>query len=156
VPGPGAASAERARHLVAILLRHPGLLHDVEEAFGAVALPEQHDRLRHAILAWGSVAETLDSAALMTHLTSVGLAAEAAQALSAVPAPLAGCASPDAMPAEAEAGWWHFFGLMNPMGLDVEIAAAMHDFSKSSDSFQRLVTLVEARNALRRGEADEA
>ncbi len=158
VPAPETATAERGRHLVAILLRHPGLLHDVEEAFGGVALPEPHDRLRHEILAWGMAAEVLDSTALMNHLSSVGLAAEAAQALSAVPAPLAGCASPDAMPAEAEAGWWHFFGLMNPIGLDEEVAAAMRDLGQRTDSAlqRRLVTLVEARNALRRGEAGEA
>ena len=157
VPGVDTATAERARHLVAILLNHPHLLHDVEEAFGAVPLPAQHDILRRAILAWGISAEALDSAALMTHLTSVGLAAEAAQALSAVPAPLAGCASPDAMPAEAEAGWWHFFGLMNPVGLDEEVASAMRDLGQRTDSAlqRRLVTLVEARNALRRGEAGD-
>ncbi len=155
-PTPALAAAERGRHLVAILLHHPNLLHDVEEAFGAVALPEALDRLRSAILQWGSAAEVLDTGALMTHLHAIGLAAEAAQALSAVPAPLAGCAALDAMPAEAEAGWWHFFGLMNPVRLEAEVAAAMADFARNADTAQerRLIALCAARNALRQGDMD--
>ena len=92
----------------------------------------------------------------MTHLTATGLAAEAAQALSAVPAPLAGCAAPEAMPAEAEAGWWHFFGLMNPVRLEAEVAAAMADFARNAGSAQerRLIALCAARNALRQGDMD--
>ena len=90
----------------------------------------------------------------MNHLTQVGLAAQAAQALSAVPTPLAACASPDAMPAEAEAGWWHFFGLMNPVRLDEEVSLAARELaSRTSEALQRrLITLVEARNALRQGD----
>jgi len=154
VPGPDTAAVERARHLVAILLRHPRLLHDVEEAFGTLTLPATLADLRDAILSWGSTAEVLDSGALMNHLTQVGLAAQAAQALSAVPTPLAACASPDAMPAEAEAGWWHFFGLMNPVRLDEEVSLAARELaSRTSEALQRrLITLVEARNALRQGD----
>ncbi len=105
-PVPAAASAadERGRNMVAILLHHPGLLHDVEEAFASIDLPPALDSLRAAILQWGEAAETLDSAALMTHLTQTGLAVAAAQALSAVPIPLPACAAVSAMPAEAEAG----------------------------------------------------
>ncbi len=154
VPGPHEAALERGRQLVAILLRHPRLLHDVEEAFGAIDLPPPLARLRAAILQWGSVSQRLDSEALITHLTLIGLAAEAAQALSAVPAPLAACASPDAMPAEAEAGWWHFFGLMNPIRLDEEVSAAARELALRTDAVlqRRLITLVEARNALRQGD----
>ena len=155
-PQPAIAAAERGRQLVAILLRHPRLLHDVEEAFGAVALPDWLATLRTAILQWGTAAEDLDSAALMTHLHAIGLAAEAAQALSAVPQPLTGCAAPDTMPAEAEAGWWHFFGLMNPVRLEEEVAAAMADFARLADSAveRRLIALCTARNALRQGELE--
>ncbi len=37
-PAAGRAIAERGRNLLAIMLRHPALLHDVEEAFGGVEL----------------------------------------------------------------------------------------------------------------------
>ena len=155
---PAAAAAERGRNLVAILLRHPVLLHDVEEAFGSVVLPPHLDRVRTAILQHANTAETLDSAALMTHLLSVGLAAEVAQALSVVPYPLPASTDPGAMPAEAEADWWHIFGLIDPGRLDEEVAAAMRDLAKQTDSVtqQRLVVLAAARNALRRGEPNEA
>jgi DNA primase len=151
------AMAEQGRNLVTILLRHPYLLHDVEEAFGEAALPDRLARLRDAILQWGSAAETLDSAGLMTHLTETGLAADAAQALSAVPYPLPACAAADAMPAEAEAGWWHIFGLMHRERLEEEVAAAMRDLADRGDEAtqRRLIALCTARNALRQGEQDD-
>ena len=49
----------------------------------------------------------------MAHLTNSGLQAEADQVLATVPVPLPACASSAAMPAEAEAGWWHIFGFLN-------------------------------------------
>jgi hypothetical protein len=60
------------------------------------------------------------------------------------------------MPAEAEAGWWHFFGLMNPARLEEEVAAAMAEFARLADKTveRRLIALCTARNALRQGEMD--
>ena len=155
---PEEAAAERGRAMVAILLRHPDLLHDVDEAFGAIDLPPPLIRLRAAMLSWMDSAETLDSAGLMSHLNASGLAAEAAQALSAMPLPLPVCALPDSMPAEAEAGWWHLFGLMNPGRLEEEVEAAQSDFAARADSAaeRRLVALCTARDALRRGETGPA
>ena len=60
----------------------------------------------------------------MTHLKASGMAAEAEQALAAVPVPLPACASPEVMPAEAEAGWWHIFGFLNVERLSEEVAMA--------------------------------
>ena len=60
----------------------------------------------------------------MTHLTNSGLQAEADQVLATVPVPLPACASSAAMPAEAEAGWWHIFGFLNVQRLGEEIALA--------------------------------
>ncbi len=88
----------------------------------------------------------------MTHLTEIGLAAEAAQTLAAVPYPLPACAGPDAMPAEAEAGWWHIFGLMDRGRLEAEVAAAMRELAEHGDdeaAQRRLIALCDARNALR-------
>ena len=58
------------------------------------------------------------------------------------------------MPAEAEAGWWHFFGLMNPLRLEHEIAAATLMFANQPDQAaeRRLVALCTARDAVRRGD----
>jgi DNA primase len=157
VPAPAAAEAERCRTLLAILLRHPGLLHDVEEALGGIDLPLPLTRLRNEILTWAEQSQALDSGDLVTHLTSAGLAAEAAQALSAVPYPLPACARPDAQPAEAEAGWWHFFGLLDPGRLEREVEVARRELAaRTGDAAvvaqRRLVALRTAFEALQRGE----
>lgn len=153
-PDPVGAAAERCRTLLAILLCHPGLLHSVEEALGALDLPAPLDRLRREILTWSVTAPALDSAALIAQLHAVGLAAEVAQVLSAVPVPLPACAAADAQPAEAEAGWWHIFGLMHRSRLEEEVAAASRDFALRPDQAaqRRLIALAAAREALRRGE----
>jgi len=160
IPGAGAAAHERARMLLAILLRHPFLLPDVEEALGGLELAADHQALRQGITQWGTACHTLDSEALITHLTQIGLATHVAQALSAVPSPLPACASADAMPAEAASGWWHFFGLMNPDRLEDEVATASRAFETHADEAaqRRLIALCSARDALRSGRTgwDEA
>jgi DNA primase len=155
-PSQNGVSDERARLLTAILLRHPGLFPDVEHAYAAVALPPWLDRLRHALQDCAQATEALDSARLMTHLTEAGLAAEAAQALSAVPVPLPACAAHDAMPAEAEAGWWHIFGLMNRSRLQEEVVQAKLDFATRQDgpAQSRLTALARALNELTQSEQD--
>ncbi len=153
-PDAARAAADRCRVLLAILLRHPALLHDVEEALGTLDLPSPLARLKREIEAWGVTAAPLDSAALIAQLHAAGLATEAAQVLSAAPVPLPACAAPDAQLADAEEGWWHFFGLMNPQQLEQEVAAARRDFTLRPDEAaqRRLITLCRAREALRRGE----
>ena len=59
-PSAAASTAERARILTAILLRHPGLLRDVEHAFATLPLPPMCERLRKALLAWADHADVLD------------------------------------------------------------------------------------------------
>ncbi len=60
VPAPAVAEAERCRTLLAILLRHPGLLHDVEEALGGIDLPAPLARLRNEILGWAERSQALE------------------------------------------------------------------------------------------------
>lgn len=144
-----ATQAERGRCLVAILLRHPDLLRDTEEAFAALDLSPAMSRLRDAIL-HASERNALDSTALLSHLNASGAMEEAAQALSSAPYPLPACAHVDAMPAEAEAGWWHIFGLMHRSRLDEEVAAAGRAFIDRPDEAaqRRLIALCAARDAL--------
>jgi len=157
-PSDAITRTERARILIAIVLRHPDLLRDVEHALEELDLPESLARLRQALLGWAGEADVLDSAALMTHLTSAGLDVEAERALSASPVPLPAAAALAAMPAEAEAGWWHIFGLMHRGRLEEEVAAASRDFSERADEAaqRRLIALCAARDMLRRGEQGEA
>ena len=165
-PAPSAERTiiERTRVLTAILLRHPNLLHDVEHAYAALGLPPPLDRLRHALLDWAhdgaqegaQTADVLDSAALMSHLTVSGMAAEAEQALAAVPVPLPSCASPDVMPAEAEAGWWHIFGFLNVDRLREELELARAECSRdlNQTTERRLVAMAEALRRVLSGEPD--
>jgi DNA primase len=147
---------ERCRILTAILLRHPILLRDVEHAYSALVLPPSLAVLRDALHEWVESAEILEPQALMTHLTLSGLQAEADQALAMVPVPLPVCASLAAMPAEAEAGWWHIFGFLNVQRLGEEIAlaeaACAQDLTQQTQN--RLLALKAALNKVSSGEPD--
>jgi DNA primase len=157
-PSPAAASVanERTRILTAILLRHPVLLRDVEHAFVGLDLPHPLASLRGALLDWVETAEILDSSVLISHLTHSGLAAETEQALATVPVPLPTCASSAAMPAEAEAGWWHIFGFLNVQRLGEEIALAEAACAQNltPQSQNRLLALKAALNKVISGEPD--
>jgi DNA primase len=147
---------ERARILTAILLRHPSLLNDVGHAYGALPVDPALGRLRQAIEIWAETAETLDSAGLMDHLTRSGFERDVEHVLAVTPMPLPACASAEAMPAEAESGWWHIFGFLNVEHLREEVALAEADASRNltPDTQRRLTALSEAFNKVRSGEPD--
>jgi DNA primase len=120
---PAAADAERGRILTAILLNHPQLLPDMEEAFSLIDLPEECARLREAFSAYLTIHthqqsepklqksnETLDLQSLLTHLQKTALGAVAARISQASSLPAG--AAPGAPLAEAADLWWEMFGLM--------------------------------------------
>ncbi|TLU73982.1 DNA primase [Lichenicoccus roseus] len=186
-PGPGAGAAgmvairrpvdgsgvraERSRILTAILLRHPELLHDVEEAYCGLELPDGLRQVREHVIAWASTiggdddapgpgvgAPALDSQALIDHLTLAGLSTQLDAVLGRQPLPLAEQVDAGDMPAEVEARWWHYFGLLNFERLEQEMQAALRQWVERNDepSHRRLRALSEACSALRVGEqADE-
>ena len=149
-PGTGSATTERHRALLAILLNHPVLIGDVAEALSGLPLEPAHVGLREALIHWYDSGSELDTGVLMNHLALSGHAAEAQLVLAARPMPLPACAGAGAMPAEAEAGWWHFFGLLNRARLEQEVAAAAAAFQVSPNpaAQNRLVALCAAREAL--------
>ena len=120
-------------------------------------LPEAQARVRHAILAWSEHAEQLDSPTLIAHLTSSGLGDEVARITSSQPLPLSAPALVDAMPAEAEAAWWHYFGQLNLSELEREVEAAATALRESitEATSRRMITLKVALNRLRSGEQGE-
>jgi DNA primase len=150
------ATSERARILTAILLRHPFLLNDVAQAYNALPIDSALTRLRDAIEHWASTAETLDSAGLMDHLTKSGFEHDVQYVLAGAPMPLPACASTEAMPAEAESGWWHIFGFLNVEHLREEVALAEADATRNltPDTQRRLTALSEAFNKVRSGDPD--
>ena len=141
--------AERARCLLAILIRHPDLLHDTEEALMGLHLPPALDRVRGAILHYVDT-NHLDTAGVLSHLNASDVAEETKQVLRTSSLPLPECARADAMPAEAEAGWWHIFGLLNRQHLEEEwLAAGRACAERLDDTTQRrLIALSNARAAL--------
>jgi DNA primase len=146
--------AAQARILLAILLRHPWLLPQIEEALGLLDLPEGPARaLQTSILSWPMAESRLDSQALLSHLANEGLADAAAWALGAEALPQA--ARPDALPREVEEGFWHFFlRLRGEAALLEDQKAAQESLAATNDpaAQQRLIRLTEALGALRRGE----
>jgi DNA primase len=159
-PVAGADSAERSRILTAILLRHPSLLPDVEHAYAALDLPEPLQQIREALLNWANTAEVLDSSALTDHLTISGLKGEAERVLAAEPFPLPACALPGAMPAEAEGGWYHYYGLMRRNLLDHDVEDALlryrSDQNEQNHRVLRNLSIVRERSNRAQFEDDEA
>ncbi|WP_428540150.1 DNA primase [Rhodopila sp.] len=150
------AAGERARILTAILLRHPFLLNDVAQAYAALPMQPALQKLREAIEQWAATSETLDSVGLTNHLTKSGFEQDVRHVLAGAEMPLPACASAEAMPAEAEAGWWHIFGFLNVEHLREEVALAEADAARNltPDTQRRLLALSEAFNKIRSGEPD--
>ena len=184
VPSEELAGAERLRILVAILLRHPDLLHDVEQAFCRLQLPPALSDIRAAMLEWSgtpcgsldalgrpaadapagdagdepAASPLLDSAGLIAHLHSAGLSAQTDVILAPSPLPIAATISEHAMPAEVEEAWWQIFGLVNAGGLREQVAAAQRLLTERWDQAaqKQLILLKSALEAVERGEqADE-
>ncbi|HEY1933938.1 MAG TPA: DNA primase [Acetobacteraceae bacterium] len=147
---------ERARILTAILLRHPELLRDVDHAYAGLELAGPLGILRDAVRNWAESADILDSQALIDHLTISGLQSDVAQVVAAAPVPLPACAALVAMPAEAEAGWWHIFGFLNLERLRDEVKAAELDAARdlNPETQRRALALKEALNKVMAGEPD--
>jgi DNA primase len=142
---------------MAITLRHPWLLPDVEESLGGLDLPEgPAPQCRAAALAWLAEGHQLDSAGLMDHLARIGLGDAAMTLLRDPSLPLA--ASAEAQPAEVLDGWWHFFGLLRgETELREDQAAARQALADTNDETaqRRLIRLTEALDARRRGDWGE-
>ena len=134
-PVPSAAFGRRERtiRLVALLLQHPVVLPHVDEAFSGLDLPPPLDALREATHAWLDTAPPLDSANLLSHLATSGLAAEARQVLASAAMFFKDCARPDAMPAEVADVWWKLFQLFGQDRLVEEVQAAGRDFEARAD-----------------------
>lgn len=149
-------SAQSSRILTAILLRHPFLLPEVRHAYASLVLEGVLSRLRDSLLAWADTAESLDFTGLMDHLTESGYSSEIEQVLAAGVMPLPECAASSAMPAEAEAGWWHFFGFLNVEHLREEVALAKleADRNLTGDTQRRLSALRQALIRVESGEPD--
>jgi DNA primase len=107
----GEANTRRARIMTAILLAHPAIFPDVEEAFARLKLPPACEKIRAALHDYAAGTEILDTAGLLTHLTQLGLAEEAR--LIAADAAEDCRDEPDQSPADAAKSWWSWYILMD-------------------------------------------
>jgi DNA primase len=150
--------AAQARALLAITLRHPWLLAEVEESLALLELDDPGcAACRGAILAWLAGPHELDSGALIAQLAQGGMGEFAADLLRDAALPAA--ARDDAQPAEAIEAWWHFFGLLRGAAeLAEDQAAARRALAETNDpaAQRRLIRLTEALAAQRRGDWGEA
>ena len=144
------ATDERHRTLLAILLLHPDIMADVAEALASLPLAPVLAGLRQVLLQWWHASEELDSRGLLNHLQTLGFGEVTASVLATSTLPLTPAASAAAMPAEAEAGWWHFFGLLNYERLGEEIRSAERDLAAGWDAAaqRRLIALISAKASL--------
>jgi DNA primase len=147
---------EWSRILTAILLRHPFLLHEVHNAYATLTLDGALSRVRDILMRWSETAETLDFASLTDHLTKSGYNSEIEQVLAVGAMPLPECAATTAMPADAETGWWHFFGFLTVEHLREEVALAKMDADRNltADTQRRLSALRQALIRVESGEPD--
>jgi DNA primase len=75
-----------ARQLFGPILVHPGLLHHIEEEFGALTFAEAElDALHQAILSWYGESGHLDPAGLSNHLSGIGFASLVGQLAASGP-----------------------------------------------------------------------
>jgi DNA primase len=121
-PDGASAQLRRARLMLAVLLAHPALVPDVEEAFARVRLPDSYAKIRESLSSFVGVAKTLDTESLFTHLSELGLSEEA-RLIEAVAAedfrP-----DPDASPAQVAETWWSWYILMD---FSIEMLRAQRD-----------------------------
>jgi DNA primase len=155
---PAAPRLERARNLLAILLRHPSLLPEVEEVLTALDLPPGRcATLRDAMLEWLGASVALDSSSLMAQLQEHGLGESVNWATRRDG--LSGGALSSAQPKEALDEFWHFFGLLRgEAALIADRAEAERLLAATNDptAQRRLIYLSEAIAQLRGGEGAEA
>lgn len=150
-----AIAQRRARLLTAMLLRHPELLPDLEEAFGSLALPEDCAGLRAAMSAWLHGAETLDSSDLLNHLTQLGLRDNADRIGATIPQRSATKEAASLL--ELEASWYENYGLLNLDRLREECAEQERRLAQNMthENQAKHIMLITALNRVVRCDPDD-
>ncbi|WP_291295677.1 DNA primase [Elioraea sp.] len=155
---PARAGAVRERDVLALILSHPSLLPEAEEALASLAFRSAAcERLRAALVAEAETAFGLDSAGLIDHLDQMDLRepldAVLGTRLSALPA----CTLPGAAPAEAREAFFQALGQLDPERLEAEVAEARArlaaEFTEANE--RRLIALVQAMDAASGAERDD-
>lgn len=150
---------ERQRILLALLLRYPELVTEVEEALCRLSLPEDYSELRALLLdmsAEGLLPE--DGKTLLDELAGREEEALVRSVLTEGPLPLNLEEKDTSLAVAIRTQWWHFYGLLNfgqfRKEVEQEVARFAQDGADMAE-WKRLQPRLEALAALRRGEIDE-
>lgn len=151
-PDPSAQAADlmRVRILLALLLRHPDILHAEEEVVATLAVPPPLQAIQATMLDCVHLSENLDAERLMNHVRATGYGADVEALTRGIDSILPAGARPTAMPAEALETFWHYVGLLRRSTLAEELASAREAFAKQCDepSQRRLIALRTAQERL--------
>ncbi|MDO9502441.1 DNA primase [Falsiroseomonas sp.] len=153
--------SEQAATLMALTLRHPWLLGEVEECFAAVDLGDAKlAHCRDLVLAWLAEGHELDSTRLMDQLADRGMVELTTGLLRGAGVPEA--ASVNAQPKDALDAWWHFYGLLRGRAeLEEDQAREGRAWVEATDPVaqaraqQRIIRLTMLLEAQHRGEMAE-
>ncbi|WP_323990440.1 DNA primase [Nguyenibacter sp. L1] len=151
----GDAAQERMRILTAILLRHPDILPEIEDAYCRLDLPPVLARVRAAVMDLAAGGDLGGAEDLAARLDAAGLAGDRALALAADPLPLALSAADTLMAVEVRQEWWHFYALLNvrQFGEDVRLdTERLCAGTLDAKSWASLRTRLLAWESLRRGD----
>jgi DNA primase len=149
------AQARRARLMLATLISHPFLIHEVEEAFSHVRLAPDQARLRDALNNFAASEKHLDSKNLLTHLSELGLDREARVICSLAAEDHR--PDPDASPADIAQTWWSWYILMD---FSIDMLRAQRDdaqrhWSAHQDDAAAWTRLIKYNALLKQAEAGE-
>lgn len=157
---PDAAKADllRARHMLATFFWHPELIHDLDEAFAHIHLPEEEAALREALHDFVLRAKTLDRAKLLAHLDALGLGGQARALETALTRDEGRVFDPLESPAVAVQNWWNWYNQMSDI---IRILRAQHDealrdYAARMDDEEAQERLKRYTHLLREAEAGEA
>lgn len=141
--------AEAARAMTAAVLSHPWIMSNVHTHWERIPLPSPLAAVRgSAIAVYADDARFPDDFIDAVDRRSPGLVSAV---LADEPLPLPRFTRTEATDAEAEAGFWHCFDVLNRGAVDAEIEATREALREHPDPFleRRLVALTVAR--IRRG-----
>ncbi len=148
----------RARHMLATFFWHPELIHDLDEAFSHIALPEAESRLRDALHEFSMHAKTLDRAKLLAHLDASGLGGQARDLETTLSRDEGRVFDPLESPADAVQKWWNWYNHMSDI---IRILRAQHDealrdYAARMDDEEAQERLKRYTHLLRQAESGEA
>ncbi|MBE7618662.1 DNA primase [Komagataeibacter sp. FXV2] len=113
-----AVALERMRILTAILLRHPEVVEEVQDAYCRLDLPVELSALRAVMIDMlaeedGDPDAPTLMATLLTRIEAAELSDMRARVLSSHPLPLSAQERDDLMDVDVRQEWWHFYALLN-------------------------------------------